>query len=126
MVHSKDGFIMKHWRGEYSLARSYWLHLVLGSVFVALLAVPLLFALRRTPPRFFASVLLLVTFLVGCWQIWGMKGVWSSASRASASPFADLAKLMIIVHAIASVVVLCSEPDSVQDLWRVVSDSHSP
>lgn len=98
--------IVKHWNGQYSLARSYWVHLVLGSVIVVVAAWLWFNLVRAAPSSVFDCLVWPVVPLTACWQAWAMKGVWSAASRDHDNPYAGLAKLMLIVHATASVVTL--------------------
>lgn len=74
-----QGYFARHWRGEQSLAQSYWVNSVLGSI-----AVRLIVALADTSSE------LVIVLLFGLapallFPVWQMVGVWRSASRTSAS-----------------------------------------
>jgi len=69
--HPKMSFVTKHWRGEYSLPRSFWLHgVLLGSLLMVVSS--LLLEETGLYPGW------LVFIVIGGWQI---GGVWRSAKR---------------------------------------------
>ncbi|MBF6031496.1 hypothetical protein ICY20_27440 [Pseudomonas sp. P115] len=76
-------YIIRHWRGELSLARSFWVNEVLLSLVFLLAMAPLYFLLLRHPPSPRGLLIMAVLFLsftlaVATWQC---VGVWRSASR---------------------------------------------
>lgn len=78
----RAGFIARHWRGDYSLARSYWLHTVLLSSLVPAFAISALARLTNDMPARYgvAGVLVIAAFSYLAWT-WGVVGCWKSASR---------------------------------------------
>ena len=81
MVFGKQGRIARHWRGEYALARSFWLHYLLVPIAI-LFAIFTLEAIVGTSSSYGgylggASMLL----LIGAY-IWGLVGTWRSAKNA--------------------------------------------
>ena len=75
-------FFRRHWRGDYSLGRSYWLHTVLLSSLVPALAISVLARLTNDMPARYgmAGVLGIAAFSYLAWT-WGVCGCWRSASR---------------------------------------------
>ena len=82
--HLKVNFISKHWRGGYSLPRSFWLHGVLVSYLLLIVSCRssiVVFVTGRESPLVGAIGLypgLLFYIVIGFWQI---GGVWRSAKR---------------------------------------------
>jgi hypothetical protein len=81
----KLNFVSKHWRGEYSLARSFWLH---GVIFCFLLFE--VSSLLVEEIRFYPSWLFYGMFGIGIWQIGGVSrsakqrgGFWARAATFS-------------------------------------------
>src|SRR5271169_2688530 len=71
----KLNFVSKHWRGEYSLPRSFWVHGVLLG-FLLLVVSCVLIEIRLCPGSPFFSMISMIG--IGIWQI---GGVWRSAKR---------------------------------------------
>jgi hypothetical protein len=71
----KLNFVSKHWRGEYSLPRSFWVHGVLLG-FLLLVVSCVLIEIRLYPRSPFFSMISMIG--IGIWQI---GGVWRSANR---------------------------------------------
>ena len=71
----RPGFLRRHWRGDYSLARSYWLHTVLLTSLTPALAIPLLARLTNDMPARYGmgGVLFIAAFsyLAWTWNPWG-------------------------------------------------------
>ena len=78
----RSTFIGRHWRGDYSLGRSYWLHTVLLSSLLPALAISVLARLTNDMPARYGvgGVLLIAAFSYLAWT-WGVRGCWMSASR---------------------------------------------
>lgn len=76
------GFLRRHWRGDYALGRSYWLHTVLLTSLVPALAISVLARLTNDMPARYgmAGVLLIAAFSYVAWT-WGVCGCWRSASH---------------------------------------------
>ena len=66
-------FIQKHWRGEYSLARSFWVNTILYNVFYSILFFAVYVILYKN-----LFVMMLIGFFIFIWQA---NGTWRSADR---------------------------------------------
>ncbi len=78
-------FLRKHWRGEYSLPRSYWLH---GSLLGLLIGTGAVFLAASTTEALGTpyALPLEITSLVCClfilvYLVWATGGIWRSATR---------------------------------------------
>lgn len=81
MAMGKPGLVARHWRGDYSLARSFWLHYLFAPIIVLLL-ITILQSIVGTASSYgplLGSGSVLV--LVGAW-IWGTVGTWRAAKKA--------------------------------------------
>ena len=104
-------FFARHWRGDYSLARSYWLHTALMQFGVVALSAGVTHALAHNAPARAASAALLVIYVMGLalW-IWAVVGTWRSADREQArnriagmsNLWPLIAKVMIVVGAVGT------------------------
>lgn len=104
-------FFARHWRGDYGLARSYWLHTALMQFGVVALSAGVTHALAHNAPARAASSALLIIYIVGValW-VWAVVGTWRSAEHEQARcrqagmtnlwPF--VAKLMIALGAVGT------------------------
>jgi len=98
-------FFKRHYNGDYSLARSYWVNNTLVSWFAPLLGLLLLPWLAENFATRYASigVLLITTFGVLAW-FWAVSGTWASASkhvkRGGSGFWANAAKAMIVLGCI--------------------------
>lgn len=94
------GFFRRHLRGDYSLARSYWLHLVVFASLLPKLAALVLEPLCADRPARYAACATLLVLLSGwlAW-IWAASGVYQSAQRHVARGgkafWANFTKLML-------------------------------
>ncbi|MFL9924771.1 hypothetical protein PQR62_10880 [Herbaspirillum lusitanum] len=101
---SKGWFIGKHWRGDYSLGRSYWLHTVLLASLMPAFTISLLARLTNNMPARYGvtGVLVIAGFSYISW-LWGVVGCWRSANRHVARGgrrwAVIMAKLMIVFGA---------------------------
>jgi GYF domain 2 len=106
--HRFNNFIARNWRGEFSLATTYWLFGFLGNLFAGLLAVAVIAAFQSgggyQPTAIFAAILL--TWVgIGVVAVWQSVGVWRSANRhikarviaGKKSPWATLAKVAVVL-----------------------------
>jgi len=98
-------FFKKHYNGDYSLARSYWINNTLVSWFAPLLGLLLLPWLAQNFAARYASMsLLLITSLGVVAWFWAVAGTWASAgkhvARAGAGFWASAAKVMIVLSCI--------------------------
>jgi hypothetical protein len=64
----KQGLVARHWRGEYSLARSFWVHYLL-------VPIGILFLISLT------QIIGGMIVLIGAF-VWGMVGTWRSAKKS--------------------------------------------
>ena len=96
-----ESYLARHWRGELSLAKTFWLDGIALSVAVFFLAAAIeeiLFRHFQREPGL--TVLLIVTtFLIGlCSFIWSLVGLWRSArSFAGSRIWSVLARLVAVV-----------------------------
>jgi len=81
MAFGKTGLVFKHWRGDYSLARSFWLHYLLVPI-VIILAILVAQAIVGSQSRYgeylgSGSMLALLAA-----YSWGLVGTWRAAKKA--------------------------------------------
>ena len=103
-----NNFIAKNWRGEFSLATSYWLFGFLGNLFVSIFAAVVVAAFQLDsgyqPKAIFASISIAWAGIAAI-AVWQSVGVWRSANRhinartilGKRSPWAGLAKIAVFV-----------------------------
>jgi hypothetical protein len=99
-----NNFVARNWRGEYSLARSYWLFGLLGGFAIDLFAF-ILEDRNSEPyhPRTIFAGLLLSWLFIAAITVWRLVGVWRSARRhiktrrlvGKRSPWAHLAMVAV-------------------------------
>lgn len=98
------GFIGKHWRGEYTLARSYWIHGTLLSVVLALGIASFQATLKNRSLDTVLSVNLGLLSLIVVATIWQLVGIWRSASRSTRATGRRLwqrtAKVVVVIGAL--------------------------
>ena len=95
-------YVAAHWRGEKSLARSYWINGVLLAValrFVFLAQAPLQQESRLETQLATGLVLLAIFASITVWQY---VGIWRSATNTSRVLWPAAAKLMVILGVITS------------------------
>lgn len=103
--HGPLAFFRRHYNGDYSLARSYWVNTLLVSLFAPVVGILLLPSLSENfPARYSSAGFLLVTMLgIVAWT-WAVSGTWASANkhvqRGGRSGWATAAKAMIILGVI--------------------------
>lgn len=95
-------FFRRHYNGDYSLGRSYWVNTFLVSLFAPALGLMLLPWLGRSfPARYSSAAFLLLTVLGLLIWFWAVSGTWASASkhvqRGGKAGWATAAKLLIII-----------------------------
>jgi hypothetical protein len=118
------GFVLKHLLGEYSLARSYWLHTVLlGWGFAALGGWLLRELAERAPMRQVAiAALAFEAFALLVWS-WSAAGTWMAAMRrlvmGGGRFWAVAAMLTIGLAMFATVREAWEWRPGVEDLWAV-------
>ncbi|AQW31833.1 hypothetical protein ACJBUE_22815 (plasmid) [Ralstonia syzygii subsp. celebesensis] len=104
-------FFARHWRGDYSLVRSYWLHTASMQFGTVTLSAGITHALAHNAPARAASSALLVIYTLGLilW-VWAIVGTWRAAERERAEKqraglsgvWSTVAKLMILLGAIGT------------------------
>ena len=95
-------FFRRHYNGDYSLGRSYWVNTALVSLFAPVVGLMLLPWLGENfPARYGSTGFLLVTTLGIVAWFWAGAGTWASANkhvqRGGKSGWASAAKLMIVL-----------------------------
>ena len=83
-----QNYFLRHWRGELSLPKSYWLNgTVFGLVVGAALGMLMWAGIPRIGERpiFWLTVMILARVFALLFQIWQAVGVWRSATRYKAS-----------------------------------------
>jgi hypothetical protein len=90
----KRGLIARHWRGEYSLARSFWLHYLLVPMTILFLIVlaQSFTGSSSTHGALLGSGSMIV--LVGA-IVWGLVGTWRSAKKAPGGVGRTLARMFL-------------------------------
>lgn len=105
------GFVRRHYNGDYSLGRSYWVHLILipGVASVAGLALTGWLG-EEFPARYgSAGVLAMVALGIVIW-FWAVAGTWASADkhvqRGGRAGWATAAKVMMVLGILRTLVDL--------------------
>jgi hypothetical protein len=117
-------FFKKHFNGDYSLGRSYWVNTFLISLFAPLLGVLILPLLGENAPARYAStaVLLLTVLGVAAW-VWAVSGTWASAnkhvSRGGRQFWASAAKVMIVLGIFKTIGDIGNASSSLAEHWKV-------
>jgi amino acid permease len=88
MAFGKQGLVAKHWRGEYSVARSFWLHYLFGLIVVVLMT-----AFVETVIGVFGSIIVIVGAFV-----WGMVGTWRSAKKVQGGGGRKLVRIFLVAQ----------------------------
>ncbi|SVC71703.1 uncharacterized protein METZ01_LOCUS324557, partial [marine metagenome] len=120
----KQGYFIKHWRGNHSLSKSFWVNNVALNVLLAIFVAYWTFAGPRTEdPVFLARVIL--TFSVAGYVLiypWQFVGLWRSANRYTIEKtrtfWPRVVKLLIILGVLGSLVELTLERQSYVDLYH--------
>ena len=120
----KQGYFIKHWRGNHSLSKSFWVNNVALNVLLAIFVAYWTFAGPRTEdPVFLARVIL--TFSVAGYVLiypWQFVGLWRSANRYTIEKtrtfWPRVVKLLIILGVLGSLVELTLERQSYEDLYH--------
>ncbi len=96
-------YIARHWRGELSLARSFWVNQMLLSLAFLLAMSPLSFLLVRHPPGPQGLLIMALLFLSFTLAVatWACVGVWRSAARheqrSGKHVWVNLVRVLVIV-----------------------------
>lgn len=102
LPNNHSSYIVKHWYGEHSLQRSFWLNFFVAGYALGILTFPLIEAIWPVeadwPPT--ASMLLLMLFFL-VFVVWQYVGVWRSASnysKYSGKSWGKSAKLCLVLY----------------------------
>jgi len=99
----EPNFLVKHWRGDYSLGFSYW---VIGSLLTIIVvaittAIGSSSGLRELGPRASGTAILVFYGFVVTLTLWQLVGIWRSADKHSQKGgkafWAGLAKVMVVL-----------------------------
>lgn len=95
-------FFRRHYNGDYSLARSYWVNTLLVSLFAPVVGLMLLPWLGQNfQARYGSAAFLLLTLLGLVAWFWAIAGTWASSNkhvqRGGKPAWANVAKVMIIL-----------------------------
>jgi len=119
-------FFRKHWNGDYSLARSYWLNSLLVTIVAPALGILLLpWLAENFPARYASAGVIAITALgVGAW-CWAASGTWASATkhvgRGGSAGWATLAKVAICLGALKTLGDLGNISPALMEHARVAS-----
>lgn len=117
-------FLKKHFNGDYSLARSYWVNMLLISMFAPLLGILMLPWLSENfPARYSSAGVLLMTALgVVAWT-WALNGTWSSANkhvgRGGKQFWANAAKVMIVMGMLKTTLEITNMSGTLGEHWKI-------
>jgi len=116
------GFLRRHWNGEYSLARSYWINTLLITLFAPGLGLVLSPLLSDRPAKFSAAAALLVTALGYASWIWAVRGTWISATKQTAAGrgWGGVAKVMIVLGAFRIAGELANQGSALGEQWATL------
>lgn len=118
----KSNYLIKHWRGDFSLPHSYWINatlLVGGFTFLFAMAIGSLGEIINSL-RIISILSLVFWPLAICLWIWGVVGVWRSADnrvlREGPSGWATIAKIMIVIGGLSmsSQIVSSAIPQTIE------------
>lgn len=117
-------FFRKHYNGDYSLARSYWVNTLLVSMFAPVVGLVMLPWLSEDfPARYGSAGFLFITALgITAW-IWAVSGTWASANkhvqRGGQSGWATTAKVVIVLGLLRTIGDLGNMMPTLQEHMRV-------
>ena len=100
---SEPNFLVRHWRGDYSLAISYWVIGSLLTVIVVALTTTIGSSdgVRELGPRASGAIVLVFYIFVIPFTLWQIVGIWRSADKHSQKGgrafWAGLAKVMVFL-----------------------------
>jgi hypothetical protein len=104
-------YLLRHWRGECSLAVSYWINGWVAAIAIVAFALVVSFAMRggRQPWLYLAGLLLVWSFVIPV-LVWQSVGIWRSAARAKQMQTRQFwpvaAQVMVVLGALANLNVL--------------------
>lgn len=116
-------FFRKHWNGDYSLGRSYWVNTLLVSLFAPALGLLLFPLLQDLPARYSSAAVLVLTLLGLLAWTWAISGTWASANkhvrRGGKQGWANAAKVMIVLGILRTVGEVGNMSGSLAEHWSV-------
>lgn len=117
-------FVRRHYNGDYSLARAYWVNTFLLSLFAPLLGVTLVPLLaEHFAARWGSTAVLLVTALALAVWLWAVTGTWASAnkhvSRGGQARWATIAKIVIVLGGLKTIGDIGNMLPRLSEHWRV-------
>lgn len=117
-------FVRRHWRGDYSLARSYWINVVVLSLPLNLGARAIGNAIDRVrfSPNAALVTSLAIIAAIGVIGTWQLVGVWRSANRTLARGqgafWPNLAKVVVVIGFVSGAVQVTTSFSDVTRLHR--------
>lgn len=119
-------YIGRHWRGEHSLARSYWVNAVLVSLVLQLavtLAEDSLAELRIETSLYVALILIASLALITVWQL---VGVWRSATNSALRTgrflWPNVAKGIVILGGLGGAFAVATATVDISNVWKALRD----
>lgn len=117
-------FFRRHWNGDYSLGRSYWVNTFLVSLFAPALGLLLFPILQDLPAQYSSAAVLGLTALGLLAWTWAISGTWASANkhvlRGGKQGWANAAKVMIVLGILRTVGEVGNMSGGLSEHWRVV------
>src|SRR5450631_3912913 len=104
----KSNYFVRHWRGELSLPRSYWLDGVLMfgvgvNILLIVVEVTSIVLLRSSPPILVAILVGVIALDLAAY-VWALVGIWRSAVRyTGARVWSILARVAIVLGVLISI-----------------------
>ena len=128
---SPRNYLVRHWRGEFSLAHAFWINEVLLSLACLLATSPLYFMLVRNPPSPTGLLLMGVPFMAGALAVtlWQGVGVWRSAryhrQRGGKSRWVTVVRILVIVGAVQTAYSLFDVVPAFKAALRLAMDPNA-
>ena len=119
-------FFRKHYNGDYSLGRSYWVNTFLIQLFAPLLGVLILPWLGENfPARYGSSAVIILTFIgIAAWA-WAISGTWASSNkhvaRGGKQGWASAAKVMIVLGVLRMFGEIAGMTGPLGEHWNVAT-----
>ena len=120
----KMGYIRKHWRGEFSLAVSFWINVFLFNCMISLFLAFLFWNEPIKNPVTYARVVIsFLVFVLAIVYPWQIIGLWRSCNRhietSSKRFWARTAQVLVVLGFISTLGNLASSWPMYQDLLRL-------
>jgi hypothetical protein len=117
-------FFRKHFNGDYTLARSYWLHLfVLQYVYLGTTVVLLEWLAESYPARYSSGMIIVSTVFGYVVWGWAVGGTWASAnkhaSRGGGGKWATVVRVLIVLGGLRLLFATPVNVRTVADHWPV-------